>query len=251
MRRVVIVAVVLLWGVNDINASTGVLEIQNYVDSTIGTSPLDLCHYEDSYGATDENDPLWDVGVILPTSNRCSLYSDIGTHKLRTDCRSISSTADFLVQLVYNGNLSSATPNRLEFSLPYGADWEFGNKPIIFQSDLLPYGTVVDVRRAIAENGGIVQLKDLPAGNYNPNTPYGSGILTIGTRILGDTNDSGRVDLRDYTHIAADYGKNPAEGPFVGDISGPNGVPDGNVGILDVKTYSEDYLKDANDPNTW
>lgn len=250
MKKVVIIVLILIWGVVSWAKADGWLEINNYVNSTIGTSPLDAVHYDDP-GVSDGLDS-WDVHIILPMPGRCSIYSDIETDILRRDYRKNSSTKQFDVKLVYNVSLGSDTPNHLMFDMPYVPpewDWIFGNKPIIFQSDKLPYGPVIDVRKAIAENSGIVPLEDLPAGTYSPSTPYGSGILTIGTRLLADLDDSNQVNFEDFAIWAEDWQKGP--GQYVGDICGPNGIPDSNVDSYDLMAFGEDWLKDVNDPNTW
>jgi len=227
-------------------SSNGWLNIENYVDSIYGDD-CSAVHYDDS-GVSDGKDS-WDILWIDPMPGESSLYLDIGTHKLKWDYRQPSSIADFYIKLVYNGTLSEAKNNYLEFSLPYGSEWEFGDKPILFQSDLLPYGPVIDVRKAIAENSGIVPLEDLPAGTYSPSTPYGSGILTIGTRLLADLDDSNQVNFEDFAIWAEDWQKGP--GQYVGDICGPNGIPDSNVDSYDLMAFGEDWLKDVNAPNTW
>jgi len=132
---------------------------------------------------------------------------------------------------------------------PYG-EYHFGNKPITFSSDRLPYGPVVDVRKAIAENSGVVDLIDVPSGTYNQWAPYGTGSLEIGTRLLADLNDSGHVDLGDFALLAEDFGEEP-RGQYVGDITGPNGIPDGYVNGFDLGAFCDSYLADVNDPNTW
>jgi len=226
----------------------GWLVVNNYVNSIIGTNPLEIWH-ENGAGVSDGYDASYDVSFLDPVLNRCGIYSDIVTNKLRRDRRPTSSTLDFLIKLVYKGNPISAVSNHLQFSLPYGTDWEFDNKPILFQSDLLPFGPVVDVRRAIAKNGGIVPLKDLPAGSYSPSTPYGSGILTIGTRLLADLDDAIKVDFKDHSILAKDWQK--SQGQYIGDIAGPNGIPDGNVDGRDLGAFSDSWLADVNDPNSW
>lgn len=72
---------------------------------------------------------------------------------------------------------------------------------------------------------------------------YGSGILQGGTRILSDLNGNGKVDLVDYSTLANDWGKTGANS--IGDISGPNGIPDKAVDWHDLNAFSEDYLKTA------
>lgn len=224
----------------------GFLNIENYVDSTIGVDSLRPIHYDDP-GISDGYNAGWDSSLINPPPGRCAIYSDISdieptNNKLVKDYRLPSSTLDFNIKLVYKGVLSEAKNNYIQFSLPYGAEWEFGDKDILFQSDLLPYGTVVDVRRAIAENGGIVPLIDLPAGTYDPNTPYGEGTLTVGTRILSDlVNEVGTVNFQDFAELAKDWKK--PQGQYVGDITGPNGIPDGYVDQLDLSVFSSEWLK--------
>jgi hypothetical protein len=108
------------------------------------------------------------------------------------------------------------------------------------------------VRRAIAQNEGKVPLEDLAEGTYGPGTmtsdvnPYGDGSLTIGTRLLSDLNENGRVGLDDFAYFAADW--NAIDVNSVADISGPNGIPDKNVDFYDLGAFSDDYLKDINDP---
>lgn len=224
----------------------GWLDIENIIGSSHPI--LSIVHYNDS-GVSDGYDTFDDTWLNPPSGNS-SLYSDIGTHKLSQDFRLPSSKTAFDIKLVYKGTLGSSAPNHLKFVID-DFDWKFGNKPIIFQSNRLLYGDKVDVRAAIAKNGGIVQLKDLPVGTYDPNTPYGSGILTIGTRLLGDLNDDGTINFKDQAIQADDWKKTPG-GIYVGDVNGPNGVPDGVVDFNDLsKIVKPNWLADVNDPNTW
>jgi hypothetical protein len=56
----------------------------------------------------------------------------------------------------------------------------------------------------------------------------------------GDLNLSGNVDLADFVILASDWGKT---GIYTGDISGPSGVPDGNVDLYDLRAFAEDWLQ--------
>ena len=229
---VLLAALVFFGGAKDAKAE-GELNIENHVDATEIT--FTAVHYDD-VNVSDAYD-VWDV---IWTSNQ-GLYSDITTHKLSSDYRLSSSTKPFDINLVYNGTLGAVTENYLTFSLPLSPVWEFGTKPILFQADRLLYGPVVDVRRAIGENVGVVPLQDMAAGSYAASTPYGSGTLDIGTRLLADLDDGKDVSLADYCDLAKDWGKGPAQ--YVGDISGPNGIPDGYVNEYDLSAFKDDYLK--------
>ncbi len=217
-------------------------EGQLSIENNIGSShPLiSITHYDNS--AISDGYDIWDASWLNPMSGEPSLYSDIGTHQLSSDYRLPTSTSDFLVKLVYNGTLSSDTPNQLQFSFPNYPSYLFENKPILFQSSLLPYGQVVDVRKAIAQNSGVVSLINLPAGSYNVNTPYGEGILTIGTRLLADLSDNGDINLEDFALLALDW-QNPAQGQYVGDITGEFGIPDGYVDMYDLVEFCSEWLE--------
>jgi hypothetical protein len=225
---------------------SGCLEISNVVDLKSINNNLIVQHYDPSSDGHDG----YDTSIVYPPGGTYSgVHTEIPNYKFRTDTRPTLSTLDFNIKLIYRGNPNSPLSNHLQFSFPSYPDYLFGDKPILFESDRLPFGPVVDVRRAIAQNGGIVQLKDLPAGNYSPGTPYGSGILTIGTRLLADLNDANRVDNKDFSILGGDWQK--PQGIHTGDIVGPNGIPDGYVDGRDLGAFCDDWLADVNDPNTW
>ena len=89
----------------------------------------------------------------------------------------------------------------------------------------------------------------LPALLLATSGEYGIGQLDIGTRLLADLDDGGKVDFGDFAIFAEDWQKGP--GQYVADICGPNGIPDGYVDNFDLSAFCDDYLKDVNDPNTW
>lgn len=242
LERILASGVILVSGLIGNANATDTLIINNNLNSSI--AELRVQHKvgaSEGYVGGSEDATYANPSLGLP-----GIYSDIVTKKLVRDARPIDSNTPFDLKLVYHGSLASSTANNLVFA--FGTE-SFGNKPILFQSDRMPYGLVVDVRRAIAQNGGIVQLKDLPAGNYSPDTPYGTGILTIGTRLLADLDDSGRVDNRDFSILAKDWQK--PQGQYIGDIVGPNGIPEGYVDEYDLGAFSDSWLADVNDPNTW
>jgi len=204
------------------------------------------------FGAKDGIDDYdkWAIGQPSGFPNCYSDINDNGTvYHLWSDYRAEDSNIPYDIKLSFNGTLTENKPNWLEFEFSCGEDYEFADKPITFQSDRLPYGDVVDVRRAIAQNNGRVDLIDVPAGPYNQWVPYGSGRLDIGSRILSDLNDNGIVNFEDFALLANDWMK--TQGQYIGDICGPNGIPDGYVNGYDLSAFGDDWLKDVNDPNTW
>jgi len=203
---------------------------------------------DDDYisGALDGYDKN-DSSAISNPVDYCNIYSNIPNHNLQIDVRPNDSNIPYDIKLSFNGSLTESKSNSLDFSF-YINGGTFGSKPILFQSDRLPYGPVVDVKRTIAQNAGRVDLIDVPAGTYDQWTPYNStdsNGLTIGTRILGDTDDNGIVDINDLSDLTNANWLQEGSG-LIGDLSGPNGIPDGKINFIDYSAYAEDYGKDVN-----
>jgi len=70
---------------------------------------------------------------------------------------------------------------------------------------------------------------------YEPGLPFG--------KYPGDFDMNGRVDLFDWCYLANDWKKSVNPGSYLGDITGPDGKPDGRVDYLDVATFARDFLK--------
>jgi len=114
---------------------------------------------------------------------------------------------------------------------------------------------VYDVRDANELNNGIIPLPDLN-GTYISEKPYANFQLRF-DRLLADLNDNGKVDNRDYSLFANGW-HNDSSNNHIGNISGLNGIPDfnsvsGNAIIdgYDLGRFSEGWLRDVNEPNTW
>jgi len=243
----------------------GSLEFKNYVEDAEGNNNyIQTNHWSESLAPRiSEGKDKWDATGPGYMPNRSGLYSecnDVGTlWKFWKDARPENSNTSFNINFIYNGKINEAKQNWLIFGFRYGTIYTFGNRPIIFQqtssSNPNAFYPVYDVRRAIAQNEGKVPLEDLAAGTYGPGTitsdvtPYGDGSLTIGTRLLSDLNENGKVGLDDYAYFAADW--NATDVNSIADISGPYGIPDKNVNFYDLEAFGDDYLKDINDPNTW
>jgi len=241
----------------------GAINLTNNIEDTEGNNNyVQVKHYsEDLCPGISEGNDGWDALGPGYMPNRSGLYSecnDIGNlWNFWTDARPEDSNTPFNIKFIYNGRTGSSKKNWLIFGFRSAS--HLGNRPIIFQqtnsTDSNAFYPVYDVRRAIAQNEGKVPLEDLVTGIYGPGTmtsdvtPYGDGILTIGTRLLSDLNENGKVDNADFAYFAADW--NATDVNSVADISGANGIPDKNVDFYDLGAFVDDYLKDINDPNTW
>jgi hypothetical protein len=229
-------------------AGPGIVTTENNLNST----QRHVHVYRDNVnfsGATDGYDNGYDSSSLSNPNGFPNCYSDITTHNLWSDFRDENSVTPYNVKLGFEGGLGSDQPNWIEFSFPYSVnpftgtgDYTFGSKPITFQSNRLPYG-VVDVRKAVSQSGGIVDLIDVPSGSYNQWVPYGEGVLEIGTRHLADLNDDNIVNMGDFALMNKDWMK--SQGKYVGDISGPNGIPDGYVNNLDLIALNEEWLSQS------
>jgi len=70
---------------------------------------------------------------------------------------------------------------------------------------------------------------------YEPGLPFG--------KYPGDFDMNGRIDLFDWCYLANDWKKSVNLGSYLGDITGPDGKPNGRVDYLDVATFARDFLK--------
>ena len=232
----VAIAKILSGGV-DANAFD-TLKVYNSKEGSLG-GQVTLMQKEgasDSYnpGAPD-NDLIKDLS-ILPNGS-LDLGSVVDTYLLRNDSRPLGNSM-FNLDLFYKGTLTSPIHNWLTFQ--FGSE-SFGSQDIIFDSNNLKYGKRVNVRNAIANNSGVEEMNDLPAGTYVVSAPYASGKLTIGTEPLAELNGDDIVDFKDYTILANDFG-NP-QGKYAGDISGPLGIPDGYVDMYDLEAFCDNWLQ--------
>lgn len=259
MRKVVLIIILITIGmVVEAGEEWGYLDIYNRVESLQVNHDIELVK-DDEYlpNASDGLDQYDIEQVLWMPSDVSGIHSIVENKGLYWDVRPNQSTTPYDISLViHNSFLSEEKSNYLEVEFrqfegePYA---DFGGKPILFQqtSSTNPsaFYPVYDLRKAMAQNSGVVPLENVAAGSYNKNNPYGSGILTMGVRFLADLNDSNDVNLEDFAIFKVDW-KQSGSG-LVSDICGVNGIPDGTVDMFDLICFLEEWLKDINDPSTW
>jgi len=217
---------------------------------------FDVIHWDNP--GVSEGDDSYDIPFIFDylEPGTPGLYSEIPGWKFGYECKPWGSNTPFNIKMFYYGFVDANSENHLLMDFYTGVPPEpnepFGNKPVIFESDRLLYGSAVDIRKAIDKakpNVADIRLKNLTQGNYDQYTPYGSAILKIGTKFLGDLDNDKNVDFKDFSVLANDWKK--PQGQYVGDISDANGIPDGYVNYYELEALSKDWCKDINDPNTY
>ena len=207
----------------------GAIGIDNILDSN---SSVDQVTVGRSPGTVEGVGPEDKVSNTTPLGHH-NVTSDLFGQNYMVNWKPVDSNSTFLLNFLYNGTIPTGKQNKLKFNYPFGGDWEFGTKPIIFESDRIPYGPVVDVRRAINQNSGDLPLIDLVLPTNLYPLPYGTGDLDIGTRLVANLDDKGIVDFIDFAIFANDWRNHLKASPevsCVANISGPNGIPDGYNG---------------------
>jgi hypothetical protein len=137
----------------------GVLNIDNRVELQSNNNTFNAQHLnKGTYPQVSDGKDIYDTIFPGCLSESSALYSEIPSWKLMTDSRPNDTNLPCNIKLVYNGTLSSDKKNWLEFNFPYPEYTFEPNEPILFQSERLPHGPVVDVRRAINQNSGDVPL---------------------------------------------------------------------------------------------
>ncbi len=222
------VTYILSGGIANANSNEGVIDIQSFLNSQPSEDTAREVRFSNIY------DKLSSANIISGMHNVTSFFDGQDN---RYDHRPADSNELFDIRLIYSGATTETKTSRLHFSFQFGPDYMFGNQPITFASDNIPYGPVVDVRAAINQNSGDLPLIDVPVGTTGP---YGTGVLDIGTRLLADLNDDGIVNLIDFAILASYWGNHLGPSPevsCVANISGPNGIPDGLGGYAVVDEY--------------
>ncbi|MDD4984095.1 MAG: hypothetical protein PHH82_04645 [Candidatus ainarchaeum sp.] len=170
------------------------------------------------------------------------------------DLRPYTSFSSFDLKLIFEGYNRVSRKNilyidfiRCSPEIPSCAilgEPDFPGFCIILMSDRLKYGWTVDLRQAIEKSEyGVckIELKNLPEGNYNWLSPYGSVeiILLPPSFPLTDFNNDGKIDYVDFSYLANSYHKQGES--MQADVSGQYGMPDGVVNQYDLFLMCNEY----------
>jgi hypothetical protein len=251
--------------ISTIKYMEGYLEIQNYVDdSDFRQQRHKIFHNSAGTEGYDDNfDSIYGNPQFPPSGKKTKIVSIIPGYELTEDGRPLSSFTpvdlELAIHTLWGGSLSF--PN-LKNCLKCKIDvtQNFGAKPITlwrrFPDNPEALQFLADIREAIAKQGetGIVPLPNLN-GEYGSQVPYGfyqvrfdvyPGNLNFSLDSDGKILD-GIVDMKDLAILGNDWGKQGQPLEFVGDITGPQGLPDGKVDYQDLELLTRYWLKDIRD----
>lgn len=114
----------------------------------------------------------------------------------------------------------------------------FGGMSAVLVLDEMMFGRVVDLQQLWS--GAMIPLKPLNGRSTGDiNHPYKRGRLVIGG-YRGDISGNGVVNFRDFCLLASQWGKIGTN--LDGDISGPEGMPDGCVDLWDIHGLAQEFL---------
>jgi len=252
----------------------GKLKISNYVyDNNFFWRPFNILHYPGTsegydYGYDFAYYPIYNLETkIISTNNLIPEYEELYTEARPLDSKTPVNLELSLYSSSGNVTINSKNELRCSFRSWHGQMLDFGKKPItLWERTIIDPNSdpndpnnyalsfMADVRDANDKSdfywdGTWTAVIPLPDVN-NP----GSGAIYKKLQIKfdtfpGDFNLRSRVDMQDFAYLAQDWGKTDANS--IADISGPYGIPDKNVDVYDLALFTRDYLKDADDPNTW
>jgi len=271
LRKSVIAAAGLVTGAKavkmlaDYTHQNGKLRIANYVyNSEFTNTPHYTLHYP---GGTEGYGNYDIIYGVPPFTKNTKVVSIVDGYELINDVRPIDSLTPLNLEVSLHSQDGSDivvnnAKNKLAINFPV-ADWKFGKKPIsLWRRHFLGEGEPVGlellahIRQAIAKSSDGIARIPLPNRNgvYGSQVPYDFFQLRFDV-FPGDLNRDGKVDLKDLETLTnewlAEQDPNDPNTALNSDISGPNDVPDNKVNGLDFGRFANDYLKDANDPNTW
>jgi len=236
------------------------LIVWSKANDNIGNASMVIKHRVGSLDKLDSTDNIWNSKfypwgnipyILRPTSTLYNEDLEINENA-QVDARAFESTNP--VDINYHVATRDQNPVTIN-STNYNTfvietnNNAFSSKPITFEQESLTgdHNEVyprVDVRKAIAGNGGDFPLCD-PNGNelhlngeYANEQLYAKGTLSF-DRWLGDIDDSGEVGVTDLVAMAENWLATGFALP--GDLTGVNGIPDGKVDMLDLAVLAEEW----------
>jgi len=238
----------------------GKLAVQNYVyDADFRKQSFYIVH---CLGATEyyEGDGGFDIDysniLFPPSGEKTKIISRIPGWELINDARSNNSLTQADLELAihtqWGGPLTfSNMKNELRCSFPLAAEpylATFGSKPITYwerdTEDPNLFYLVANVRKEIAQHGGIIPLPDLN-GTYNSQEPYLHAQIRFNDHCV-HLNDDDIVDLKDYSIFANAFGRTGITNINRAD---PNDLGawadydlDGDVDVNDLSIFTDYYL---------
>lgn len=214
-------------------ANAGIINIKNWSTASVYKTEFNA---KNIAGATEGYDGFDGSFLSGPGTPELQIYSQVEGNKLSTDAHPII-TSGWDFDLAVKGSVTN-----INNSLWY---------KVIDANGLV--GKTITMYDKAEPNTQYTLIVD---SNYHniplPSLTFANGEYAhwrLGIRLLCDWNEDGIVNFKDFSILALDWGN--AQGQYVGDISGPNEIPDGYVDYYDLSAFHDDYLKDVNDPNTW
>lgn len=257
--------------ISNAQATTGRLDITNYLGSGNTSETHKTLHW---LGALEGKDSVDQVNThIFGPGINAEIYSVIPGYNLSGDARPEESLTPVNLELsLVSESNNPITVSNLENKLKvdivpnFGTKKitpldNFGNKPITLwekdDADSNVFYFLANIRDA-NEHDQDIYIGTLN-GTYNSGEVYGRYQVRFNT-FSGDFDENGTVQMQDEAILARDWRNHESSSPLYYtrvNISGPNGVPDYTpegfaiVDQYDLQSFSEDWLKDINDPNTW
>lgn len=164
----------------NIYGSQGALGITNKIDSPYTSASYAIGHWQDGSEGLGNHDHTYGA-MFNPSGIAAKIVSIIEGAELDNDVRPLNSLSSVTLELSLvsqNGQpITISSYNELRLRFPLGEGCEFGSEIITLYD---PDGTAHDVRKVIAENGGVISLADLN-GTYESEVPYASITITFET----------------------------------------------------------------------
>lgn len=244
-------------GIESVNASQGVIQSQ-VVPSITGVAKTthNLEHSTSVYAneLLDVLDIPWKSTPKPMSPTWIEVASNPYEELLSKDVRPVNSTTSCLQTLsVVTSDGEPYTFNNVSNELrltidPGNNGKNFSGEPITVQLDNGQRYAVTNINSGSTPDL-VIPLPNLN-GTYQSGVPYATP--SVNFRKTADLNNSGTVDAVDLALMAGNWlntDSNPQSGPYLlGDIAGNNGLPDGQVDLLDFAEFSNQWLDSYPNP---